>query len=133
MQLQSKWLCTTLQMFTGYPSVFPAISMEEGCKNHRESLYSPAIGKDFVCCGETLQYLQIAGKTFPSNCPYNGMHRSGIYPFLSIVFNPPDKEKLLNCVHQSEQPITIVNLTTALCTRLEPNGRDITQRLIFFS
>ena len=34
---------STLQMFTGVYGVsigFPAISMEEGCKNHREILYS---------------------------------------------------------------------------------------------
>ena len=32
--------CKCLQGFTGCPWVFPAISMEKGCKNHRESLYS---------------------------------------------------------------------------------------------
>ena len=37
--------CKCLQGFTGCPQVFPAISMEKGCKNHRETC---------VCCGETL-------------------------------------------------------------------------------
>ena len=32
--------CKCLQGFTGFPQVFSAISMEKGCKNHRETLYS---------------------------------------------------------------------------------------------
>ena len=61
-----------LQMFTGYPQVFPAISMEEGCKNHREIMYSlkgkivfsvggkPVI---FTDCGEN----PMKTKGFPRN------------------------------------------------------------------
>ena len=44
--------CKCLQGITGWRQVFPATSMEKGCKNHRETLYSSR-GK-IVCCGETL-------------------------------------------------------------------------------
>ena len=32
--------CKCLQGFTGFPQVCSTISMEKGCKNHRETLYS---------------------------------------------------------------------------------------------
>ena len=44
--------------FTGFPSFFPAISMKEGCKNHRETLLKE---KDcVVCCGDPCNIYRFA-------------------------------------------------------------------------
>ena len=49
------FLQPTKQMFTGYPQVFPAITMEEGCKNHKETLYSSK-GKIVYLVGKPYNY-----------------------------------------------------------------------------
>ena len=77
-KLSSKNKLIALQMFTG---VFPAISMEKGCKNHRETLYSSKgkivyvlgkprniyrlLGNPIVIIGFSPQSLNITG--FPHN------------------------------------------------------------------
>ena len=60
---QRRLHCKCLQAFTGCPQVFTAISMEKGCDNHREILYSwkgnivYVVGNPgviFTDCGEIL-------------------------------------------------------------------------------
>ena len=58
-----KLFCSTLQMFTGLygvPVVFSAISMEKGCKNHRETLYSSK-GKIVYVVGKPCNIYRLGG------------------------------------------------------------------------
>ena len=66
--------------FTGFPSFFPAISMKEGCKNHRETLYSSK-GKIVYVVGKPYYYLQIAGKSYN----YHGVSPQYYSPFPYVV------------------------------------------------
>jgi len=50
-------------MFTGNPQVFPAISMEEGCKNHRETLYS-SNGKVVYVVRKPCNVYRLQGKPY---------------------------------------------------------------------
>ena len=57
-------LLTTLQMFTGHygvsAAVFPELSMEKGCKNHRETLY-PSKGKIVYVVGKPCNIYRLRG------------------------------------------------------------------------
>ena len=53
---------STLQMLTGF-MVFPAISIEKGCKNHRETLYSSK-GKIVYVVGKPCNIYRLQGKPY---------------------------------------------------------------------
>ena len=62
---------STLQMFTGVPIVFSAISMEKGCKNHRETLYSSK-GKIVYVVGKPCNIYRLQGNPMITiGFPYN--------------------------------------------------------------
>ena len=57
---------STLQMFTG---VYPAISMEKGCKNHRETLYSSK-GKIVYVVGKPCNIYRLWGNPIVIPIPW---------------------------------------------------------------
>ena len=70
-RLSAKMHCKCLQSITGCLQVFPAISMEKGCKNHRETLYSSK-GKIVYVVGKPCNIYRLWGNPitimgFPRN------------------------------------------------------------------
>ena len=61
LKIDLKIHCKCLQGFTGCPQVFPSISMEKGCKNHRETLYSSK-GKIVYVVGKPCNIYRLQGK-----------------------------------------------------------------------
>jgi hypothetical protein len=66
--------CKCLQGITGCLQVFPAISMKQGCKNHRETLYSSE-GKIVYVVWKPCNIYRLRGNPiiimgFPTICKY---------------------------------------------------------------
>ena len=55
--------CKCWQGFTVFPYVFFAISLEKGCKNHKETLYSSK-GKIVYVVGKPCNIYRLQGKPY---------------------------------------------------------------------